>query len=161
MDSAVLLHMIAEIDRNLPILFLDTGKHFVESLRYRDAIVRDFGITDVRIIHPLQKGIDRIDPAGVLHTIDSDACCDLRKVEPMARAVGLFGGWFTGRKRFQDPGRVALPVFEAVGRACASIPWLAGRGGISQSTCALTICGRTRLSLVVTCRSAVSPARSQ
>ena len=51
-DSAVLLHMIARVDRSLPVLFLDTGKHFEETLPYRDALVADFGLTDVRVLTP-------------------------------------------------------------------------------------------------------------
>ena len=114
-DSAVLLHMIAEIDRSLPILFLDTGKHFGETLEYRDALAADLGLADVRVITPLEATLSRDDPDGTLHKRDTDACCGIRKVEPMARAVEPFGAWLTGRKRFQAATRGALPVFEAVG----------------------------------------------
>ncbi|MDW6025738.1 phosphoadenylyl-sulfate reductase [Mesorhizobium sp. BAC0120] len=114
-DSAVLLHMIAEVDRSLPILFLDTGKHFGETLEYRDALAADLGLTDIRVIHPLQENLDRLDPAGNLHKTDTNACCGIRKVEPMARSVEPFGAWLTGRKRFQAATRAALPVFEAIG----------------------------------------------
>ena len=115
-DSAVLLHMIAGIDRSLPVLFLDTGKHFGETLDYRDALAADLGLTDVRIIRPLpeQRSSASI-PTANSHKTDTDACCDIRKVEPMARGVEPFGAWFTGRKRFQAATRAALPVFEAVG----------------------------------------------
>ena len=114
-DSAVLLHMIAEIDRTLPIIFLDTGKHFGETLEYRDALVADLGLSDVRVITPLEATLDRDDPEGILHKRDTDACCGIRKVEPMARAVEPFDAWLTGRKRFQAATRGAIPVFEAVG----------------------------------------------
>jgi phosphoadenosine phosphosulfate reductase len=114
-DSAVLLSMIAQIDRSLPIFFLDTGKHFGETLEYRDALAADLGLGDVRIIRPLDENLERVDPTGRLHETDTDACCGVRKVEPMARAVEPFGAWFTGRKRFQASTRAALPVFEAVG----------------------------------------------
>jgi phosphoadenosine phosphosulfate reductase len=114
-DSAVLLDMIAQVDRGLPVLFLDTGKHFGETLDYRDALVADLGLTDIRVVHPLQESLDRLDPDGTLHSRDTDACCGIRKVEPMARAVEPFGAWLTGRKRFQAATRAALQVFEAVG----------------------------------------------
>lgn len=114
-DSAVLLHMIAEIDRALPVIFLDTGKHFGETLAYRDALASDFGLTDLRIVTPEQAALDRDDPDGKLHLSDTDACCAIRKVEPMARGVEPFRAWFTGRKRFQAATRQALPAFEAVG----------------------------------------------
>lgn len=114
-DSAVLLHMIAGVDRAVPVLFLDTGKHFGETIEYRDALAADLGLTDIRVIHPIQESLAAVDPDGVLHRTDTEACCGVRKVEPMARSVEPFGAWFTGRKRFQASTRAALPVFEAVG----------------------------------------------
>ena len=114
-DSAVLLHMIAKVDRKLPVIFLDTGKHFGETLDYRDALAADFGLTDIRVIAPDEAALARVDPDGMLHQTDTDACCDVRKVEPLARGVEPFRAWFTGRKRFQAATRAALPVFEAVG----------------------------------------------
>ena len=114
-DSAVLLHMIARIDRSLPIVFLDTGKHFGETLDYRDALAADLGLTDIRIITPEEAALNRDDPDGKLHLTNTDACCAIRKVEPMARGVAPFSAWFTGRKRFQAASRSSLPAFEAVG----------------------------------------------
>ena len=114
-DSAVLLHMLAEVDRSLPVAFLDTGKHFGETLDYRDQLVADFGLTALRIIHPFPALVANGDPDGLLHKTSTDACCDIRKVEPMARAVEPYSAWFTGRKRFQSGMRAELPVFEAVG----------------------------------------------
>jgi phosphoadenosine phosphosulfate reductase len=114
-DSAVLLHMVARIDRSLPIVFLDTGKHFGETLDYRDALAADLGLTDIRVITPEEAALNRDDPDGRLHQVDTDACCAIRKVEPMARGVAPFSAWFTGRKRFQAASRSSLPVFEAVG----------------------------------------------
>lgn len=114
-DSAVLLHMIAQVDRSLPIIFLDTGKHFGETLDYRDALAADFGLTDIRIVTPDEAALNRGDPDGKLHLADTDGCCAIRKVEPMARCVEPFQAWFTGRKRFQAATREALPVFESVG----------------------------------------------
>lgn len=114
-DSAVLLHMIAEVDRHLPVVFLDTGKHFSETLDYRDALAADFGLTNIRVVSPDEVALARIDPAGRLHEADADACCEVRKVEPMARGVEPLRAWFTGRKRFQASTRAALPIFEPVG----------------------------------------------
>jgi phosphoadenosine phosphosulfate reductase len=114
-DSAVLLHMIAQVDRGLPVAFLDTGKHFGETLEYRAALAADLGLTDLRIITPKETALVRDDPDGKLHLVDTDACCAIRKVEPMARAVEPFRAWFTGRKRFQSATRNVMPVFENVG----------------------------------------------
>lgn len=114
-DSAVLLDMIARVDRSLPIVFLETGKHFGETLDYRDRLADDLGLTNLRIVRPLESALAGTDPDGLLHRSDPDICCAIRKVEPMARAVEPFRAWFTGRKRFQSDTRRALPVFEAVG----------------------------------------------
>jgi phosphoadenosine phosphosulfate reductase len=86
-DSAVLLDMIARIDRSLPVLFLETGKHFGETLDYRDRLVDDLGLTNLRIVRPLDSALAEEDPDGILHRSDADGCCAIRKVEPMARAV--------------------------------------------------------------------------
>lgn len=114
-DSAVLLYMVARIDRSLPIVFLDTGKHFGETLDYRDALAADLGLTDIRVVTPEEAALNRDDPDGRLQQVDTDACCAIRKVKPMARGVAPFSAWFTGRKRFQAASRSSLPVFEAVG----------------------------------------------
>lgn len=114
-DSAILLHLIASVDRSTPVLFLDTGKHFGETLDYRNELIAKLGLTDVRTIEPLPKSLSAQDPDGLLHKSSTDRCCDIRKVEPMARAVIPFDAWFTGRKRFQATTRAALPFFEAVG----------------------------------------------
>lgn len=114
-DSAVLLHMISEVDRSLPILFLDTGKHFEETLDYRKALVDDFGLANVQILEPDRQALAARDPDGKLHLSSTDACCDIRKVEPMARGLAPFSAWFTGRKRFQAATRSTLQAFEAVG----------------------------------------------
>jgi len=114
-DSAVLLHMISRIDASLPIVFLDTGKHFGETLDYRDAIVADFALRNVKIVTPDEAVLAAGDPDGTLHTRSTDACCDIRKVEPMARGVSAYRAWFTGRKRFQSSTRQALAVYESVG----------------------------------------------
>jgi phosphoadenosine phosphosulfate reductase len=114
-DSAVLLDMIAGVDKALPILFLETGKHFEETLSYRDALTSDFGLTNIRNVAPDPTDLAALDPDGTLHQRDVDGCCAIRKVEPLARAIAPFDAWLTGRKRFQAATRNAMPVFEAVG----------------------------------------------
>ena len=114
-DSAILLHMIAAIDRHTPVVFLDTGKHFEETLKYRDALAADFGLRNIQVVHPRPEALETVDPDGRLHQSDTDACCDIRKVEPMTRAVEPLAAWFTGRKRHQAATRNALGVFEATG----------------------------------------------
>lgn len=114
-DSASLLHMIARLDSTLPVLFLDTGKHFGETLEYRDQLAEDLKLKNLQIVHPRPEVLTVRDPDGTLHKANADLCCEIRKVEPMARAVEPYAAWFTGRKRYQAETRTNMPVFEAVG----------------------------------------------
>ena len=115
-ESAVLLHMISEIDRTLPVQFLDTGKHFSATHQYRQDLIETLDLRDIRIIKPDPALLAGADPVGMLFAQNADTCCDVRKVEPMARALAPFRAWMTGRKRYQSVTRAALPVFEAVGK---------------------------------------------
>ncbi|ODN69067.1 phosphoadenylyl-sulfate reductase [Methylobrevis pamukkalensis] len=114
-ESAVLLKLVADIDRHVPVVFLDTGKLFGETLRYRDKLVDLFGLTDVRSIKPVPARLAEVDPDGGLWLRDNDTCCHIRKVEPLTFAMEGFSAWFTGRKRFQAETRSKLQLFEAEG----------------------------------------------
>lgn len=111
-DSAVLLHLASRVDRHLPIYFLETGKHFAETLAYVDTLKAALGLTNVRAIHPDPADLARFDPDGALWQTDPDSCCHIRKTEPLEKVVAGFGGWITGRKRFQTTERGVLPHFE-------------------------------------------------
>jgi len=111
-ESALLLAWMADLDRATPVLFLDTGKHFAETLAYRDTLVAALGLTDVRSVSPSPAQTEMVDPNGLLHTIDPDTCCDLRKTRPLDEALRPFKAWVTGRKRYQSPTRAQLPFLE-------------------------------------------------
>lgn len=112
-ESAALLALVAEIEPSVPVIFLDTGKLFGETLRYRDRLVDDLGLLDVRAVKPEASEIARQDPDGMLWSRDPDACCALRKVRPLENALKGFEAWITGRKRFHSEDRDALPLIEA------------------------------------------------
>jgi phosphoadenosine phosphosulfate reductase len=114
-DSAVLLHLVAEIDRSLPVIFLDTGRLFAETLEYRTRLSALLGLTDVRTVAPDPARLAGNDPHRALWMTNPDLCCHIRKTEPLRRALAGFDAWFTGRKRFQNARRSDLPVFEADG----------------------------------------------
>jgi len=114
-DSAMLLALVADIDRDVPVIFLDTGKHFPETLAYRRDLVRRLGLRDVRDIRPDPVELARTDPQGDLHRWIPDDCCALRKVAPLERALAPFAAWATGRRRSQARTRAALPFMETVG----------------------------------------------
>jgi phosphoadenosine phosphosulfate reductase len=111
-ESAVLLHLVAEVDPTTPILFLNTGKMFGETLRYRDRLQDVLGLTDIRAIGPHPDDRKARDPEGTLWSRDPDACCNLRKVVPLARALSGFEAIVTGRKRFQTEIRARMDRIE-------------------------------------------------
>jgi phosphoadenosine phosphosulfate reductase len=114
-ESAALLKVMADVDPAIPVIFLDTGWLFEETLAYRDTLIASLGLRDVRSIKPAEEALKREDPERELWFSDPDACCRIRKVEPLARALAPFGGWINGRKRFQGGARAAIPVVEADG----------------------------------------------
>lgn len=114
-ESAVLLHMVSGIDKAAPVVFLETGKLFPETLQYRDTLVDRLGLLDVRSVQPNARALAMADPEGTLWQTDPDVCCWQRKVEPLDEALAGFPAWITGRKRFQGGLRAVLPLIEREG----------------------------------------------
>ena len=114
-ESAALLKVMADVDPAIPVIFLDTGWLFDETLRYRDTLIATLGLRDVRSIKPLEETLSREDPDRELWFSNPDACCRIRKVEPLARALKPFRAWINGRKRFQGGLRAEIPVVEQDG----------------------------------------------
>jgi phosphoadenosine phosphosulfate reductase len=111
-ESAALLKVMADVDASIPVVFLDTGWLFEETLAYRETLIEKLGLRDVRSIKPLQETLSGQDPDRDLWFSDPDACCRIRKVEPLARALAPFSAWINGRKRFQGGLRADIPVVE-------------------------------------------------
>ena len=111
-ESAVLLHLIASVDPGVPVLFLETGKHFAETLAYRDEITARLGLTNLISLTPDLADVAQRDENGLRWSYDPDGCCEIRKVRPLARALSQFDASFTGRKGFQNEARAGLPRFE-------------------------------------------------
>ena len=114
-ESAALLKVMADVDPAIPVVFLDTGWLFEETLAYRDTLTAKLGLSDVRSVKPLEETLEREDPERELWFSDPDACCRIRKVEPLARALKPFSAWINGRKRFQGALRAEIPVVEQDG----------------------------------------------
>lgn len=111
-ESAVLLHLIARIDPALPVLFLETGKHFPETLAYRDELVARLGLTGLANLRPDPGLLAARDESGLRWSYDPDGCCEIRKVLPLAAALSEYDATLTGRKAFQSATRANLPRFE-------------------------------------------------
>jgi phosphoadenosine phosphosulfate reductase len=128
-DSAVLLHMVSQIDASTPVVFVDSGQLFPETLAYRDELCARLGLTNVIVATPDPALLAKEDPERFLFSSDPDRCCDIRKVFPLAAALEGYEAWITGRKGFQNATRATLPLFEAEGERVKVNPlvgWTAG-----------------------------------
>ena len=111
-ESAALLKVMADVDPAISVVFLDTGWLFEETLAYRDTLIATLGLLDVRSVKPLEENLSQGDPDRDLWFSDPDACCRIRKVEPLQRALAPFSAWINGRKRFQGGLRAEMAVVE-------------------------------------------------
>ncbi|WP_260923750.1 phosphoadenylyl-sulfate reductase [Novosphingobium sp. 9] len=111
-DSAVLLHLVASVDPSVPVLFLETGKHFPETLAYRDTLAAQLGLTQLVNLTPDEAELAAKDENGLRWSWDPDGCCEIRKVKPLAKALANYDASFSGRKSFQAKTRANLPRFE-------------------------------------------------
>ncbi|GLS87243.1 phosphoadenylyl-sulfate reductase [Cypionkella aquatica] len=114
-ESVVLLHLVSVIAPETPVLFVDTRMLFQETLDYQRELAEKLNLCDVRTIRANPARLNFEDPDNTLHQFNTDACCAVRKVEPLERALAPFDGWITGRKRFQSSTRTAVEFFEADG----------------------------------------------
>lgn len=112
-ESVALLHMVATVDRTTPVLFIDTEMLFVETQTYQQEVSEFLGLTNVQVIRPDRDQMFKRDTDAMLHLKDPDACCSLRKTEPLQKALAGYDAWITGRKRFQGQNRLDLDFFEA------------------------------------------------
>ncbi|MHB8530716.1 MAG: phosphoadenylyl-sulfate reductase [Caulobacteraceae bacterium] len=111
-ESAVLLHLAAQVDPDIAVLFLDTGMLFGQTLDYRRQLAATLGLTNVRDLRPRFEDLATVDPNADLWRWDTDACCHIRKVLPLDAALGPFEAWLTGRKRFHGGERLRLNAVE-------------------------------------------------
>ena len=115
-DSAALLHMVAQVAPHLPVLFLDTDRHFFQTLQYRDELVARLGLTNLVNLKADAEEATAEDAKGTLWRTHPDQCCDLRKVRPLNRIMEGYGAWISGRKRHQSSTRSHLPIVEWDGK---------------------------------------------
>lgn len=114
-ESVVLLDMVAKVDRTTPILFIETGMLFPETLTYQQTLADELGLSNVKLVRPASEDLAAVDPDNRLHETDTDGCCDIRKVRPLERALTPYSGWITGRKRIHGGQRKALDMAEVEG----------------------------------------------
>lgn len=113
--SALLLDMIAKVDENIPVLFLETGKHFKETLEFIEIIKEKVGIKNVIKLYPDEKILNNADPEGELWQYNVDRCCWIRKVEPLERFLEenqQIKSIITGRRAYQTKERANMEKIE-------------------------------------------------
>lgn len=111
-EAVVLLHLIAQANKDVPVIFVDTLKMFDETLAYREQVIERLGFTNASVVQPDPAVLAARDETGMRWSYDPDGCCEIRKVEPMRRAKAGLDCWISGRKAFQSHTRQNLPRFE-------------------------------------------------
>jgi phosphoadenosine phosphosulfate reductase len=114
-QSGALLKIVADVDPNIPVIFIDTGWMFAETLQYRDALVDQLHLSNVRSVLPQTATLERLDPEADLWSANPDLCCKLRKVDTLHAAMTDFDASINGRKRFQAMTRADIPIVELDG----------------------------------------------
>ena len=110
-EDVVMLHLLRQVEPDIPVLFLETGYHFPDLLRYRDQLVESWGINLTIVTSDVSRQQQEAQ-FGQLCRTDPAACCRMRKVEPLFRALESYSVWFTGLRREQSPTRANLQAVE-------------------------------------------------
>lgn len=112
MQDAVLAHLVSQHRAGVPVIFLDTGYHFAETLGTRDAVAATYPVAMVNVTPRQTVGEQDAEHGERLHDRDPDRCCALRKVEPLERALAPYQAWMTGIRRDDSPARAGTPVVD-------------------------------------------------
>jgi len=110
-EDIVVLHLLRKRVPRIPVLFLETGYHFAQTYEFRDQLARDWKLNLVNVI-PARTVAEQESELGVLYRDDPTRCCQLRKVDPLLRALEPFETWFTGLRREQSITRKHLKKAE-------------------------------------------------
>ncbi len=110
-EDMVVAHLLRKRMPDFPVLFLDTGYHFPQTYEYRDRMTREWSLNLVNVL-PTQTVAEQESAFGILYRSEPTRCCQLRKVEPLMRALEPFDIWFTGLRREQSPTRKNLKKIE-------------------------------------------------
>ncbi|WP_159609267.1 phosphoadenylyl-sulfate reductase [Glutamicibacter sp. JC586] len=110
MADAVLPHLVAEQLPNVDVLFLDTGYHFVETRSTRDEVARTLNVNIVDVLPELTVAQQDEKYGKDLFASNPAACCQMRKVDPLAKSLTGYSAWFTGVRRDEAPTRTNTPL---------------------------------------------------
>ena len=113
-ESAVILHLISNISKDFPVIFLNTGKLFDETLNYRNDLIKLFDLKNIIEIYPEKFDLTKHDANEVLWKADHNKCCEIRKVNPLKKALKPYTTWISGRKGYHSNERREKKVLEIV-----------------------------------------------
>ena len=115
-ESAIILHMISDIDRSFPIILLNTNYLFKETIEYKDYLIGKFKFSDFKEISPSVEDLKINDSKGTLWKEDPDLCCNIRKVLPLQKELQKYDAWISGRKSYHEEARKNLKFFEYINK---------------------------------------------
>jgi phosphoadenosine phosphosulfate reductase len=110
-EDLVVAHVLRKRIPEVPVLFLDTGYHFSQTYEFRDRVAREWSLNLVNVL-PAQTVAEQESAFGILYGSEPTRCCQMRKVEPLMRALEPFDVWFTGLRREQSVTRRNLKKLE-------------------------------------------------
>ncbi len=108
--SLVLLHMVSRVEADIPVYFINTGYHFPETMAFRDAVAKDFGLKVINLRPLVSKDLQRDEQGRLLFTSDPDHCCYLNKTQPVDGLLRTFDVWVNGVRADQSAVRAAMKV---------------------------------------------------
>jgi len=111
LEDMVVLHMLLRHRPDVPVIFLETGYHFAETLAYRDRMTAEWNLNLINAL-PRTTLAEHEKQFGLLYIVQPTECCAIRKVEPLMRSIEPFQLWFTGLRREQSPSRANIRKFE-------------------------------------------------
>jgi len=115
-EAAVLLELVARVNPDTPVIFLETGMHFAQTLQYKRKLTERLGLTNIHNVEPAAEDLKEHDPENSLWQWDTDKCCHIRKVVPLQKTLGRYDAWINGRKQMHGGERVRLPRVELNGK---------------------------------------------
>ena len=113
-ESAIILHMISEIDKSLPIILLNTEFLFKETIDYKNFLISKFKFSNFKEISPDADDLKTNDSNGKLWKENPDLCCNIRKVLPLQKELKKYDAWVSGRKSYHEGERKNLKFFEYI-----------------------------------------------
>lgn len=109
--GSVVCHMLHTFQLKVPILFVDTGVSFPETLETRDRLSRDYGL-EIITLHPEHTMEEQTRKLGVLYLSPEGQkqCCSMRKIEPLQSIRGRYTGFIGSLRRAEGGRRGNVPI---------------------------------------------------